>query len=79
VEKLPGGGRSDAVVCGDELEGFGGGFGHIVVAAGAVKDVSDGQQRAVLGETHAVAREMQQSAKFRWRIGWQVGGSNLRS
>ena len=31
------------------------------------------------GEKHAVAREMQQSAEFRWRIGRQVGGSDSRS
>ena len=37
------------MVCGDELGGFGGGFGRIVVAAGAVRDVGDGQQRAVVG------------------------------
>ena len=30
------------------------------------------------GEKHAVARETQQSAKFRWGIGGQGGGSNLR-
>ena len=69
------------MVAGDDgLGGCSGETEGVISAAGAVmRDVGDGGRRAVVGETHAVAREMQQSAKFRWRIGWQVGGSDLRS
>ena len=38
------------MVAGDDgLGGFGGGFGRVVVAAGPVRDVGDGQQRIVVG------------------------------